>query len=147
LRTTRFGLEVDASGSDPGAAAAKGVNVRRTRAVATLVAGGFAGLGGAAVSVGAVGNFGQNITAGRGFVAIAVVALVRRHSLAVIPAALLFGWLDALQSRLQGTTGIPVEFMPALPWITVVVLFVLVTRGQLRARRSVDEAPVVESAP
>jgi len=121
LSRTRFGLEVDASGADPGAAVAKGVNVRRTRTLGVLCAGIFAGLGGAAITVGAVGNFGHNITSGKGFVAIALVAIARHRIGWILVAALLFGILEALQSRLQDVRGIPVDFLPALPWISVVL--------------------------
>jgi general nucleoside transport system permease protein len=121
LARTRFGLEVDASGSDAAAATAKGVNVRRTRTIAVLTAGLLAGLGGAAITVGSVGNFGSNITAGKGFVAISLVAIARGRIAWVLVAALLFGTLEAAQARLQDVQGIPVEFLPALPWIAVVL--------------------------
>jgi simple sugar transport system permease protein len=97
------------------------VNVRRTRTIAVVTAGLFAGLGGAAITVGSVGNFGSNITAGKGFVAISLVAVARGRIGWVLVAALLFGTLEAAQARLQDVRGIPVEFLPALPWIAVVL--------------------------
>jgi simple sugar transport system permease protein len=121
LSRTRFGLEVDASGSDPAAATAKGVSVRRTRTIAVLSAGLLAGIGGAAITVGSVGNFGSNITAGRGFVAISLVAVARGRIGWVLVAAFLFGTLEAAQARLQDVDRIPVELLPALPWIAVVL--------------------------
>jgi ABC-type uncharacterized transport system permease subunit len=137
LRFTRFGLEVDASGSDPVAAAAKGVHVVRTRAIATLLAGAFAGLGGAAITLGAVGNFGHNITAGKGFVAIALVAIARNRIPLVLLAAFVFGTLEALQARLQDVGGIPIEFLPAIPWLTVVLALVfIVCARRLGVRRA-----------
>jgi simple sugar transport system permease protein len=135
LARTRFGLEVDASGSDAAAATAKGVDVRRTRTIAVLTAGLFAGLGGAAITVGSVGNFGSNITAGKGFVAISLVAVARGRIGWVLVAALLFGTLEAGQARLQDVGGIPVEFLPALPWIAVVLAlltFALVRMARLQ---------------
>jgi simple sugar transport system permease protein len=121
LTRTRFGLEVAASGSDPAAATAKGVSVRRTRTVAVLAAGLLAGIGGAAITIGSVGNFGSNITSGRGFVAISLVAVARGRIAWVLVAALLFGILEAAQARLQDVDGIPVELLPTLPWIAVVL--------------------------
>jgi ABC-type uncharacterized transport system permease subunit len=121
LTRTRFGLEVDASGSDPAAATAKGVSVRRTRTVAVLAAGLLAGVGGAAITVGSVGNFGSNITSGRGFVAISLVAVARGRVAWVLVAAFLFGTLEAAQARLQDVERIPVELLPTLPWIAVVL--------------------------
>lgn len=135
LARTRFGLEVDASGSDPAAATTKGVNVRRTRTLAVLAAGFFAGIGGAAITVGSVGNFGNNITAGRGFVAISLVAVARGRIGWVLVAALLFGTLEAAQARLQDVETIPVELLPTLPWIAVVlalVVFAFTRRARLR---------------
>jgi len=136
LARTRFGLEVDASGSDPGAAVAKGVNLRRTRATAVLTAGLLAGLGGAAITVGSVGNYGSNITAGRGFVAISLVAIARCRIGWVLVAALLFGTLEAAQSRLQDVDGIPVEFLPALPWIAVVLALIVLASTRTARLRS-----------
>ena len=135
LARTRFGLEVDASGSDPAAATTKGVNVRRTRTLAVLAAGFFAGIGGAAITVGSVGNFGNNITAGRGFVAISLVAVARGRIGWVLVAALLFGTLEAAQARLQDVETIPVELLPTLPWIAVVLALVVLAftrRARLR---------------
>jgi ABC-type uncharacterized transport system permease subunit len=139
LARTRLGLELDATGSDPEAAVAKGVAIRRMRTVGILTAGVCAGLGGAAITVGAVGNFGHNITAGKGFVAISLVALARNRIGLVLVAAFLFGTLEALQARLQDVEGIPVEFLPALPWISVVLAllaFALTRRAQLRRAES-----------
>lgn len=128
LARTRFGLEVDASGSDPAAATTKGVNVRRIRTLAVLTTGFFAGLGGAAITVGSVGNFGSNITAGRGFVAISLVAVARGRVGWVLVAALLFGTLEAAQARLQDVGKIPVDLLPTLPWIAVVLALVVLAR-------------------
>lgn len=135
LAGTRFGLEVRASGGDPGAAVAKGVDVRRTRTVAVMLAGAFAGVGGAAITVGAVGNFGNNITAGKGFVAISLVALARHRVGWALACAFVFGTLEALQARLQDVEGIPVEFLPALPWIAVVVALAAFAVGRFARLR------------
>jgi ABC-type uncharacterized transport system permease subunit len=121
LARTRFGLEVAASGSDPGAATAKGVSVRRTQSLSVLAAGALAGIGGAAITIGSVGNFGSNITAGKGFVAISLVAVARTRIGWVLAAAVVFGTLEAAEARLEGVGGVPVELLPALPWIAVVL--------------------------
>ena len=136
LRRTRFGLEVDASGSDPAAATAKGVSVRRTRSLAVLCAGLLAGLGGAAITVGSVGNFGSNITAGRGFVAISLVAVARGRIGWVLVAAFLFGTLEAAQARLQDVGGVPVELLPALPWLAVVLALVALAATRIARLRA-----------
>lgn len=128
LRWTRFGLEATAIGHAPGSAAAKGVAVRRIRSVATLIAAGAAGLGGAAISIGAVGNFGPNMTAGRGFVAIAVVLLGRWKPAWTILGAFVFGFTDALQLRLQNLLDVPVQILAALPWVAVLLFLAVGSR-------------------
>jgi ABC-type uncharacterized transport system permease subunit len=102
-----------------------------------LAAGLCAGLGGAAITVGSVGNFGSNITAGKGFVALALVAVARNRIRWVLLAAFLFGTLEAAQARLQDVDAIPVELLPSLPWIAVVIaLLGLALAHRSRLRRS-----------
>ena len=137
LARTRFGLEVTASGSDAGAATAKGVPVRRIRALAVLAAGAFAGVGGAAITIGSVGNFGSNITAGKGFVAISLVAVARTRVGWVLLAAAAFGTLEAAEARLEDVAGVPTELLPALPWIAVVLALVTLAFSRpIRLRRT-----------
>lgn len=128
LRRTRFGLQVLATGNDPAAAAAKGVRVGRVQTAATLFAAACAGLGGAAMSLGSVGNFGPNMTAGRGFVAIAVVILGRWKPSWTLLGALIFGLADSLQLRLQDLVRVPTDLLPGLPWVVVVGLLIVGSR-------------------
>ena len=137
LGRTRFGLEVTASGSDADAATAKGVTVRRTRTLAVLAAGAFAGLGGAAITIGSVGNFGSNITAGKGFVAISLVAVARTRIGRVLAAAVALGTLEAAEARLEDVAGVPTQLLPALPWVAVVLaLLALAFSRPIRLRRA-----------
>lgn len=137
LARTRFGLEVAASGSDAQAATAKGVRVRRTQALSVLAAGAFAGLGGAAITIGSVGNFGSDITAGKGFVAISLVAVARTRIGWVLLASLAFGTLEAAEARLEGVGSLPVELLPALPWVAVVLALVTLAFSRpIRLRRA-----------
>jgi general nucleoside transport system permease protein len=128
LRFTRFGLETAATGHAPISAEAKGVAIHNVRSVAALIAAAAAGLGGAAISVGAVGNFGPNMTAGRGFVAIAVVLLGRWRPGWMVLGAFVFGFTDALQLRLQNLLDIPVQILAALPWVAVLLLLAIGSR-------------------
>jgi simple sugar transport system permease protein len=128
MRWTRFGLEATAIGHDPLSAVAKGVPVRTVRSVTTLVAGAAAGLGGAAISVGAVGNFGPNMTAGRGFVALAVVLLGRWQPGWTMLGAFVFGFTDALQLRLQNLLEVPVQILAAFPWVAVLLYLAIGAR-------------------
>lgn len=125
LRATRIGLAIRATGDDPAAAALRGVDVRRVRAGAFIVGGALAGLGGAAISVGYLGSFTDGVTAGRGFVAIAVVIIGRWSPSGVLAGSLLFAFFDALSLRAQsGATSVPVEAFSAMPYaVTLVALF------------------------
>jgi simple sugar transport system permease protein len=107
LYRTTWGLAVRAAGETPVAADAAGISVRRVRWVATLTAGALSGLAGAYLAVVQLGIFRQEMSAGRGFLALAAVIFGRWRPLGVLGACLLFGGADALQLRLQGSTAIP----------------------------------------
>ncbi|MET0910177.1 MAG: ABC transporter permease [Ilumatobacteraceae bacterium] len=129
LRSTVAGLVVSAVGEAPVAADALGYDVRRTRYLATVVGSSLAALGGAVLVCGPLGLFIQNVTAGRGWVALALVVFAGWRPLPCAVGALLFGLCDAVQLRIQGTnTGIPYEVFLALPY--AVTLVALVIRGR-----------------
>lgn len=118
LWRTRFGLELRAAGESPSSAAASGVPVTRVRMVGALIGGVLAGLAGAALVLAQVGSFTERMTAGRGFIAIAVVLLARWHPLGVLAAALLFGCATALQYLLQAAgVELPYQLLLALPYL------------------------------
>lgn len=122
LFRTRFGLEVRASGEAPAAAAAAGVAVARTRTLATLIGGACAGLAGASLVLAQVGTFTERMTGGRGFIAIAIVALGRWHPWGVAIASLVFGGATALQYMFQASgTQIPYQLFIALPYLLALV--------------------------
>ena len=129
LTRTRLGLSARAVGERPDAADAAGVSVRRTRWIGVLVSSGLTGLAGA-VLVGQLGLFQNQITAGRGWVAVAIVVLARWNPLGAIAGGLLFGFVDALQLRVQAAgggveTSVPYEFFQALPYAMTLVVVVL----------------------
>ena len=130
---TRWGLQLRAAGEDADAAAANGVPVDRVRTTALLIGGAFAGLAGATLVLAQVGSFAEKMTAGRGFVAIAIVVLGRWRPLGVLGAALLFGALQALQFLLQGLGfDLPYQLFLVLPYaFTLLALAGLV--GKARA--------------
>ena len=107
LGRTGLGLAIRATGQNPSAASAAGVNPSRTQWAATLIAGAFAGLAGAYLSVGSVGVFREAMTSGRGFIAIAILVFGRWRPAGVLIGALMFGAADALQLRLQAETSVP----------------------------------------
>jgi simple sugar transport system permease protein len=124
FRRTRFGLELAACGHNPEAAQSRGIHVLRVRSLATLCAGGLAGLGGAALTVGALGSYSPGVMNGRGFVAIAIVILGRWRVTWVAAAAVVIGLSDALQLRLGDKVDVPVQLLGLVPWIVVLVLLI-----------------------
>ncbi|MEQ1857368.1 MAG: ABC transporter permease [Longimicrobiales bacterium] len=118
LFRTEWGLELRAVGDHPDAAAAAGVRVRRVRALATVFGGALAGIAGAHLALAHAGTFAENMSAGRGFIAIAVVALGRWNPALVFLAALFFGAASALQYLLQALgLDLPYQLFLALPYL------------------------------
>lgn len=124
FRRTRFGLELAACGHNPEAAQSRGIHVLRVRSVATICAGALAGLGGAALTVGALGSYSPGVMNGRGFVAIAIVILGRWRVAWVAAAAAVVGFSDALQLRLGDKVDVPVQLLGLVPWLVVLALLV-----------------------
>jgi general nucleoside transport system permease protein len=125
LYRTTWGLNIRAVGEHPAAAETSGLDVIRVRYVAVLIGAGFAGLGGAVLTVAQLGIFNEGITAGRGWIAVALVIFARwRPSLALV-GALIFGLATALQYRIQALNlaTIPYEALLMLPYVlTILVL-------------------------
>ncbi|WP_376765712.1 ABC transporter permease [Agromyces agglutinans] len=119
---TKWGLRLRAVGEHPQAADTVGINVPRTRFWNVSLAGAIAGLGGAFFTLGAVGAFGKEMTAGAGFIALAAVIFGQWDPIKATLAALLFGFAQSLQGQL-GVIGSPVpsEFMLMLPYVVTIV--------------------------
>jgi ABC-type uncharacterized transport system permease subunit len=139
-RYTPSGLWVRFAGENPEALAAAGVRVNRVRWFAVLMSGALSGLGGASLSIFLASSFSQNMTAGRGFMALAALIFGKWRPIPAALACLLFGFTDAMQIRLQGVVlwgsdPVPVQFIQILPYlVTVLVLAGFV--GQSRAPKS-----------
>jgi simple sugar transport system permease protein len=128
---TRWGLRLRVVGEKPEAADTAGINVHRTRYVYTIVNGMLCGLAGAFL-FNNVGRFTTGMVGGRGFIGIAAMVIGNYSPVGALGAALLFGFIDALQMRLQ--TYIPSQFSIMLPYlITVLVLAFLIRRAQVPA--------------
>jgi ABC-type uncharacterized transport system permease subunit len=124
LYRTRFGLALRAIGERPEAADAAGVRTNRMRVLAILFGGAMGGLSGGTLVLAQAGTFAEGMSAGRGFIAIAIVALGRWHPAGVAVAALLFGAASASQFLFQ-TMGwaLPYQLFLALPYgLTLVAL-------------------------
>lgn len=123
LGRTRAGLSLRACGEDPVAARAVGVPVERCRLLALVVCGALAALGGAHLALVESRTFVEGMTAGRGFVALAVVVCGRWTPFGVAGAALLFGSITALQFQFQARgAAVPYQLFLALPYIATLVV-------------------------
>jgi ABC-type uncharacterized transport system permease subunit len=132
LARTRFGLSVRAVGESPAAADAAAVSVARTRWLALLICGGMAGMGGAVLVLGQLNLFETNVSAGRGWIAVALVIFGRWNPLWVLGGAFLFGFTDALQIRVQAVSGgisssVPTEIFGAAPYAITLIVMVAAT--------------------
>ncbi|MFZ4064845.1 MAG: ABC transporter permease [Rhodoluna sp.] len=122
LFRSKLGLRARAVGEHPLAADTVGINVARTRFWWVTLGGMVAGLGGAALTIGNVGSFGREMSAGQGFIALAVVILGRWQPIYVTLSALLFGFTIILRVWAnQVSPGIPVDFITMVPYLVTLV--------------------------
>lgn len=121
LFRSRWGLRTRAVGEHPKAADTVGINVNRTRTINVIFAGAIAGLGGAFFTVGQGLAFGQEMSAGQGFIALAAMILGRWNPLGAMFAALLFGFSTSLGNTLSTIgTPVPSEVLLMLPYIITI---------------------------
>jgi ABC-type uncharacterized transport system permease subunit len=132
LNRTPWGLRLRGIGEQPAAAVALGANATRYRFIVTLIGGALCGIAGLQLSLGSLTLFSENMTAGRGWIAVAAVMLGRARPLWVAAACVLFGLSDALGLRLQGE-GLPNQITDSAPY--VVTLAALVMSGARQRRR------------
>lgn len=133
LYKTKFGLAIRAVGENPEAADTKGINVFAIRYMCLIIHGILAGFGGAFLSLAFQGTFFPNMTAGRGFIAIAVVVLAHWDPKKIIWSSLLFGGSYALGLRLQALDlNIPYQLFLSLPYLlTLAVLIGVSTKAKV----------------
>ena len=130
LFRTNFGLKIRSVGDNPEATDAAGINVYRLRTTALVIGGAFMAVGGAFLSIAQLGSFSFEIVAGRGWVCIALIIFGNWHPVKVLWGALLFGGVQALQSRLQLTgLKLPYELFLALPYIVTIIALTLAGRN------------------
>lgn len=124
LFRTQLGLRLRGVGERPLAAGTLGVSPDLYKYVAVIASGVLAGLAGAQLSLGNVGVFTENISSGRGWIAVVAVLLGRAHPFGVLAACLLFGFAEAFGFRLQGQ-GLPVQITDALPFVVTLAALVI----------------------
>jgi simple sugar transport system permease protein len=130
LYRTRFGLRLRAAGENPAMVDAAGVSVTSLRYRALAINGVLCALAGAYLVLALNSSFSPNMTAGRGYMALAAMIFGKWHPLGALAACLLFGFLDAASIRLQGAAlpgwlgggEVPVQAIQALPYVLTVVL-------------------------
>jgi simple sugar transport system permease protein len=144
LFRTRWGLRLRASGEKPAAAGTVGINVIAIRYRALLLAGLIAGLAGSYLSLSTAGSFQMEMTAGRGYIALAAVIFGAWHPIGAFAAALVFGFADAAQSLLSilGSSGntvlVPPQFLNSVPYIVTIIVVAGVV-GRVRGPASAGQ--------
>jgi len=139
LYKTPLGLRIRAVGENPNAAASVGIGVTKIQYLALALSGIMAGFGGAYMSMGYVSWFSKNMTAGRGFIALAAEAMGGATPVGSMFTSLLFGFFDALSNTLQ-LMKIPSEFVNMIPYAATVIGLVLYTVRRTRRERLTREA-------
>lgn len=137
---TRWGLRTRAVGEYPSAADTAGINVTRVRLVNVTLAGLLAGCAGAYLSMDASSSFERNMTAGRGFLALAIMIMGAWRPLWAFGMALFFGFVNAVASQLQqsGSVDVPPQLTATLPFV-VTLIVLAVAAGRVRAPGAVGQ--------
>ena len=134
LRATRAGLVLRAVGESHDAAHALGYKVRRIRVLAILFGGAMAGMGGAYISLVRVPQWTDGITAGAGWIALAIVVFASWRPWRALIGAYLFGGITVLQLNLQAAGAkIPVEYLSMSPYLITILVLVIISSGKGRA--------------
>ncbi len=128
LNRTRWGLRVYAVGNDSVKARTMGIPVKRMRYIGVLLSGVLAGMAGAFLTLASADQFRENMSAGRGFIALAALIFGRWHPLGALAAAFGFGFFEALQMRLQGQpvfgVQLPTDLILMLPYLLTVIALI-----------------------
>lgn len=134
INRTKFGIRIRAVGENPKAAESVGINVVKTQVTALLVCGLLASLGGMYLSMGYVSCFSRDMTAGRGFTAVAAQYLGRANPGGTLMASLVFGVADALANVLQ-SLRVPAEFVQMLPYAATLLGLIFYSVNAKRTKR------------
>lgn len=134
---TRYGLRLRAAGYNSASLEASGVSTRRVRVIAVLTCGVLCGLAGAFLSIGYLQVFGENMSNGRGWIALAAIVLVRGRPVGVAAICVLFGFASSVGLKAQ-SLHIPPQFTEMLPYLaTLVALYVYAQRQRVALRGQV----------
>lgn len=136
LEKSKPGLRIRAVGENDHAAGSVGIHVRRVRYGALLLSGALASFGGMFLSMGMLTYFSKNMTAGRGYIALAAQALGNGSAVGTFFASLVFGCAEALSVSLQGV-GLPPQFVQMVPYVATVLGLVLYAALRKRSKKTV----------
>lgn len=134
INRTKLGIRIRAVGENPKAAESVGINIIRTQVTALLICGFLASLGGMYLSMGYVSWFSRDMTAGRGFTAVAAQYLGRANAGGTLMASMVFGTADALANVLQ-SLRVPAEFVQMIPYAATLLGLVFYSVNARRTRR------------
>jgi simple sugar transport system permease protein len=135
LHKTRPGLNLTMTGENPAAADAAGISVTAYKYVHVIAGGALCGLSGAYLSMAYIPNWQENVTAGRGWIAVALVIFCAWSPYRALFSAFLFGCFDVLGVRIQKfELGISPYFFDAIPYLATILILVFATFGRLRGR-------------
>ena len=150
LYKTPLGTHLRAVGENPEAASTVGINVKRTQTIAIGLSGFFAALGGLSLSMAYLTLFQNNMTAGRGFIALAAIYLGGRTPLGTMLASIVFGFADALANQF-GSLDIPSQWVQTIPYFATILALILYSfrrQAQQRERmRRFQQGDVKEPKP
>jgi general nucleoside transport system permease protein len=142
LNRSRAGLILRGVGENHDAAHALGYDVRRVRLAAIAFGGGMAGIGGAFISVATVLQWTEGMTAGAGWIALAIVVFSNWTAVGVLAGAWLFGGVTVLQLRLQAAgVRVPVQLLSMAPYLATIIVLVAISARQKFSRRAGGAAP------
>ncbi|GHG16170.1 ABC transporter permease [Paracoccus aerius] len=142
LNRSRAGLILRGVGENHDAAHALGYDVRRVRLAAIAFGGAMAGIGGAFISVATVLQWTEGMTAGAGWIALAIVVFSNWTAVGVLAGAWLFGGVTVLQLRLQAAgVRVPVQLLSMAPYLATIIVLVAISARQKFSRRAGGAAP------
>lgn len=138
LYKTPQGIWLRASGEYPKALETAGVSPKKMKYIASMACGILCGLAGAHLSLGYLTLFTENMSADRGFIAVAAIIFGRANPIKTFGATLMFGFFDALGIRLQ-VVGIPSQFTQMIPYMATIVALLIATKRHLDKKKKVEE--------
>lgn len=127
ISRTKIGLRMRSVGENPYAAQSLGIPAEKYMYVSVMVGCAMTGLAGAFLSIGMLNVFTKNMTAGRGYIALAALVVGRWKPFGLLAAALFFGYISAWQMSLQGF-ALPAQFIEAIPYAAAVIMLAFVSR-------------------